>query len=89
MKEKHIALIQNQVAPTSSSANEIKVGTFKSFPLNTFHHFKVIGCDGTSTNTGANGGIIILIEKHFGPSVHRVLRLLHTNELPFRHLLIK
>ena len=70
MKEKHIALIQRpnslffvQVGPTSSSANEIKGDIFKSFPSNTIHHLKVIGCDGTATNTGANGGIFTLIEK--------------------------
>ena len=70
MKEKHIALILKpnslflgQVAPTSSSANEIKDDIFKSFNSNTFHHLKVIGCDGTSTNAGANGGIFTLIKK--------------------------
>ena len=55
-KEKHIALIREpnslflgHVTPKSSSANEIKDAIFKSFPSNTFHHLKVIGCDGTVT----------------------------------------
>ena len=68
MKEKHIALIQEPNL-TSSSANEIK------------DHLKVIGCDGTATNTGANDGIFTLIEKNLGHSVQRVICLLHTNEL--------
>ena len=62
---------------------------FKSFPSNTFYNFKVIGCDGTATNTGANGGIFTLIEKNLGHTVQGVIFLLHANELPLRHFLIK
>ena len=53
------------------------------------YHLQVIGCDGIATNTGANGGIFTLIKKNLGHSVQRVICLLHTNELPLRHLLIK
>ena len=59
--------------PISSLANEIKDAIFKSLLSNTFHHLKVIGCDGTATSTGANGGIIALIGKHLCHSIQRVI----------------
>ena len=94
MKEENITLIQEansiflgHAAPTSSSDNEIKDALYKSFPSNTFHHLKVIGCDSTPTNTGANGGFFTLIEKIVGHSVQRVICLLHTNEsVSYTHL---
>jgi len=46
----------------------------------------VIGCDGTSTNTGWKNGAIKHIETRLERPVHRVICLLHFNELPLRHL---
>ena len=50
---------------------------------------KVLGADSTSTNTGVNGGIIRLFEDERGMKVHWAICLLHTNELPLRHLIDK
>ena len=60
------------MAPTSSLANEIGDDIFKSFPSNTFHHLKVIECDGSAKNTEGNGGIFTLMEKNLGHFVQRV-----------------
>ena len=46
----------------------------------------VIGADSTPTNTGHVGGIIARLEKARGRKVHWSVCLLHTNELPLRHL---
>lgn len=47
------------------------------------------GCDGTSVNTGINTGILRRMEEFIGRPLHHIVCLLHTNELPFRHLFIK
>jgi len=46
-----------------------------------------IGCDGTSTNTGATGGIIRLLEKKLGKPLQWLPCQLHANELLLRHLM--
>lgn len=48
-----------------------------------------VGCDGTNANTGLKGGAIKLFETHLGKAVHWFICLLHANELPLRHLIIK
>ena len=50
---------------------------------------KVLGCDSTNVNTGSNGGVIHLIERKIGHKVMWLICLLHTNELPLRHLFTK
>ena len=50
---------------------------------------QVIGADSTVTNTGANAGIIRRFEDERGSRVHWSICLLHTNELPLRHLIEK
>ena len=45
-----------------------------------------IGGDSTAVNTGAKGGIMHLLEQHLGHRLMRAICELHTNELPFRHL---
>jgi len=47
---------------------------------------QAIGCDSTNLNTGHNGGIIHLLEKKLEKNLIWLVCLLHTNELPFRHL---
>lgn len=42
--------------------------------------------DGEPVNTGNQGGIIRLFEKHLQRELHWSVCLLHFNELPFRHL---
>jgi len=46
-----------------------------------------VGCDGTNTNTGNRGGVIRLMEVEIGRALQWLVCLLHTNELPLRHLL--
>ena len=48
---------------------------------------EVIGCDGTNVNTGWKGGAIRLIEVSISKPLQWSICLLHTNELPLRHLL--
>lgn len=50
-------------------------------------HLVVIGCDGTNVNTGWKGGAIRLMETSIGKPVQWSICLLHSNELPLRHLL--
>jgi hypothetical protein len=47
---------------------------------------KVVGCDSTNANTGYKGGVIQNIEKAVGHPLQWFICLLHTNELPLRHL---
>lgn len=42
--------------------------------------------DGEPANTGVEGGVIRLFEKHMNRPLHWFICLLHFNELPFRHL---
>ena len=46
----------------------------------------VVGCDGTNVNIGHNGGIIRLMELDLNRPLQWCICLLHTNELPLRHL---
>lgn len=45
-----------------------------------------IGCDSTNANTGCKGGVINCLEKKLGRPLQRFICMLHTNELPLRHL---
>ncbi|CAG4974445.1 unnamed protein product [Parnassius apollo] len=45
-----------------------------------------IGCEGTAVDTDNNAGIICLLEKKFHRPLQWLVCLLHTNELPVRHL---
>jgi hypothetical protein len=48
-----------------------------------------IGCDGTNVNTGKKNGIVKHLEVFVGHKLHWFVCLLHTNELPLRHLFKK
>ena len=48
--------------------------------------WKVVGSDSTSCITGNIGGVICLLEKSLGRRLMWSICLLHTNELPLRHL---
>lgn len=97
-KEEHIAFVQQ---PNSFFIGHkaVKVGTAKaikesiielltdkSIPIN---EIKAIGCDGTNTNTGHNGGVIRLLEVEWEKPMQWNVCMLHLNELPFRALLEK
>lgn len=47
---------------------------------------EALGCDGTAVNTGIHGGVLTRMEQFLGRPIQRIVCLLHTNELPFRHL---
>lgn len=49
----------------------------------------VVGCDGTVVNTGSKGGVIRLMEEELKKSLQWFVCLLHLNELPLRHLLLR
>ena len=49
----------------------------------------VVGCDSTNGNTGARGGVIQYLEKAMRHPLQWFICLLHTNELPLRHLFQK
>ena len=47
-----------------------------------------IGGDSTNVNTGHKGGSIHFLESFLGRRLVRIIRFLHTNELPLQHLII-
>ena len=48
-----------------------------------------VGGDSTNVNTGWKGGSIHFLEVELGRRVVWIICLLHTNELPLRHLIIE
>lgn len=48
--------------------------------------FCATGCDSTNVNTGSKAGVIRQIELSLGRPVNWFICMLHTNELPLRHL---
>ena len=48
----------------------------------------ILGGDSTVSNTGWKGGAIANLEKLLGHKCHWCICMLHTNELPFRHLIV-
>ena len=49
----------------------------------------MIGCNSTNVNTGSNGGVIHLAGEKLDHKLMRLICILHTNELPLRHLFTK
>ena len=49
----------------------------------------VLGADSTASNTGWKGGAMAHLEKLLGHKCHWKICMLHTNELPLRHLISK
>ena len=47
---------------------------------------QVVGADSTNVNTGSVGGVIYFLESAVGRPLHWFIGMLHTNELPLRHL---
>lgn len=96
IKEEHISIIQEpgshfvcHVTPQLGTARCISSTIMDYFATNDIDTSKVaaIGCDGTAVNTGQKGGIIKLLEEKLNAPVHWFVCLLHTNELPLRHLI--
>lgn len=96
--EEHIVILiepgsqyMGHTSPDSSSASNILHGITKAFNEKSIslNDVKVIGCDGTITNTGNRGGLISRFEHYIGSTVQWSICLLHANELPLRHLLYR
>ena len=60
-------------------------GFFKTYGINST--VKMIGADSTNTNTECKDGTIVNLERLLGRRLMWSICLLHTNELPLRHLI--
>lgn len=97
VNEEHVVIIAEpgkryfgHVSPPSSSAANISNSMIellaqREVPIT---QIRVVGCDGTPTNTGNRGGVIVLLEAQIGSPVQWFICQLHANELPLRHLII-
>ena len=93
--EEHISLLSEpdseyigHFSIDSGKANVIVKGILDFLEMKFDYHFALvaIGCDGTAVNTGHKNGVIVSLEKHLKKPLQWFVCLLHTNELPFRHL---
>lgn len=75
--------------PATGSAEDILRSVLNFFELKEIglEELRMVGCDGTITNTGWLGGVMTLLEKHLQRPLQRMVCLLHFNELPLRHLI--
>ena len=96
--EEHITILEEpgskyicHVTPTGSTADHISEAIIKSLQEKNLdlEQLCAVGCDGTAVNTGRNKGIISRLEHFLQRPLQWVICLLHANELPLRHLVIK
>ncbi|ESN92944.1 hypothetical protein HELRODRAFT_165085 [Helobdella robusta] len=94
--EEHVVLLSEpgslflgHVSPMSGSAKNItlSIKTFLKDADSNINELKAIGCDGTVINTGLTNGVIRQLELFIGRPLQWHICLLHTNELPLRHLI--
>jgi hypothetical protein len=92
-KEEHISMIGEpgghylgHASLKRGKALDIAVGISKAVGM--FMDFWAIGCDGTVTNTGAEGGTIRKYEIHLKHPLQWLICQLHFNELPLRALFV-
>lgn len=93
-KEEHYVLISEpnsiylgHVSPKSSKGKDISECILsKMEEVGIKSAVRVVGCDSTNVNTGVKGGVIQYMENALGHSLLWCICLLHTNELPLRHL---
>lgn len=93
--EEHVVLLSEpgskyvgHVTPISGNSHNIKTSILTFLEKNVdISQLQAIGCDGTVVNTGYKNGIIRQLELSLGRPLHWFVCLLHTNELPLRHLL--
>lgn len=98
IQEEHVVLVEEPdscyigfVTPKSGTAHNITsaIIEFLSHKNICLKKLSVAGCDGTNVNTGSKGGILALLERHMKRPLQRAICLLHSNELPLRHLVEK
>lgn len=96
--EEHIVLLSEpgsvyigHVTPDSGSSADItrSITNFVAQKEISLSKLVAVGCDGTNVNTGQKNGIIRRLETFVGHKLHWFVCLLHTNELPLRHLFQK
>lgn len=92
----HISVIEepgslyfSHVTADGHGAEEVAAALQKSLEENNaqLHFLRVIGTDGEPTNTGPKSGVIQRMETYLGHPVLRAICLLHSNELPLRHMI--
>ena len=92
--EEHVSLVAEpgseylgHLAPSAKDAKTQAEELFRFFVAHGIDEtILYIGGDSTAVNTGAKGGIMHLLELHLGHRLMRIVCELHTNELPFRHI---
>ncbi|GBL72121.1 hypothetical protein AVEN_115126-2-1, partial [Araneus ventricosus] len=95
-KDEHYTLVNEfnsvyigHVTAASGGAKTIKESNTQFFVSNNMqlNGLTASGCDGTNVNTGHKGDIIPLMELDLNRPLQWCICLIHTNELPLRHLL--
>lgn len=98
VKEEHVSFVQEphsyflgHTTITNKTGRAIAISidqfvTEKEIPK---EHIKLIGCDGTVTNTGVDNGAIRIVEETWEKALQWCVCLLHMNELPLRALFSK
>jgi hypothetical protein len=95
-KEEHYVLVSEpdsqyiaHVSPQSSKSKDVADSIMtKIKDLGVESELRVIGCDSANINTGFRGGVVQYIENELGRPLQWCICLLHTNELPLRHLFL-
>src|ERR1051325_8567188 len=93
-KEEHYVLVSEpggkyiaHVSPKSGKSKDRADSIlFRLNEMGLHSNIRVVGCDSTNGNTGVRGGAIQYLEKAMGRPLQWFICLLHTNELPLRHL---
>ena len=93
--EEHVSLVSepggNYIGHLAPSAKDAKTQAEELYRFFVAHGIdetiRFIGGDSTNVNTGVKGGIMHFLEGHLGHRLMRVVCELHTNELPFRHII--
>ena len=97
VKQEHIVLVGEpggryigHVTPPGKAADPIAAEILDFLDEeNLTTNWVVAGADSTAVNTRKDRGIIVRCEKSIGHRLHWDICLLHTNELPLRHLFQK
>ena len=98
VKEDHISLTDAEgeflMHFTREKVDGVRAGQVIALRISTFlktfgidSTLKMVGADSTNLNTGSKEGAIALLEKQLGKRLVWSICMLHTNELPLRHLI--
>ncbi len=75
----------NHVTPSSGRAEDVSEAIWEVLE-DKISEMMVLGCDSTAVNTEVDNGIIHRLEKRLGRPLQWSICLLHTNDMPLRHL---